>query len=59
MEVADQILYLTQSEYIDTGPTSPCTDPIMPGTWKGSDWSTNLSATGGLDQEKDNNNNYY
>ena len=27
-EVADQTFYLTQSQYTDTGPTSPSTDPI-------------------------------
>ena len=31
MEVADQTFYLTQSQYIDTGPTSPSTDPLTPG----------------------------
>ena len=53
-EVADQTFYLTQSQYTDTGPTSPSTDPITPGAWQGS------AATGvpifkslvGLDPEK-------
>ena len=36
IEVADQTFYLTQSQYTDTGPTSPSADPIMPGTWQGS-----------------------
>ena len=31
IEVADPIFHLTQSQYTDTGPTSPGTDPIMPG----------------------------
>ena len=33
IEVADQTFHLTQSQYTDTepGPTSPSTDPIMPG----------------------------
>ena len=31
IEVADQTFYLTQSQYTDTGPTSPSADPIMPG----------------------------
>ena len=31
IEVADQTFYLTQSQYTDTGPTSPSTDPITPG----------------------------
>ena len=42
IEVADQTFYLTQSHYTDTGPTSPSADPIMPGAWKGSDWSANV-----------------
>ena len=33
IEVADQTLYLTQSQYTDTRPTSPSADPIMPGAW--------------------------
>ena len=39
IEVADQTFYLTQSQYTDTGPTSPSTDPKMPGAWQGSHWS--------------------
>ena len=34
-EVADPTFYLTQSQYTDTGPTSPSADPITPGAWKG------------------------
>ena len=30
IEVADQTFYLTQSQYTDTGPTSPSTDPVTP-----------------------------
>ena len=30
VEPADQTVYLTQSQYTDTGPTSPSADPIMP-----------------------------
>ena len=30
IEVADPTLHLTQSQYTDTGHTSPSTDPIMP-----------------------------
>ena len=41
IEVADQTFYLTQSQYTDTGPTSPSADPISPGAWKGSHWSSN------------------
>ena len=33
LEVADQTLYLTQSQYTGTGPTSPGAYPIMPGAW--------------------------
>ena len=42
IEVADQTFYLTQSQYIDTGPTSPSADPITPGSWQGSHWSANF-----------------
>ena len=31
IEVADQTFHLTQSQYTDTGPTSPSADPITPG----------------------------
>ena len=43
-EVADQSFYLTQSQYTDTGPTSPSTDPIS--TRQGSHWSVNFQVTG-------------
>ena len=33
IEAADQTLYLTQSQYTDTGPTSASTDPTTPGAW--------------------------
>ena len=33
IEVADQTFYLTQSQYTDTGPTSPSADPITPLVW--------------------------
>ena len=42
IEAADQTFHLTQSQYTDTGPTSPSADPIMPGAWQGSHWSANL-----------------
>ena len=42
IEVADQTFYLTQSQYTDTGPTSPSADPITPGAWQGSHWSVNV-----------------
>ena len=45
-EVADQTFHLTQSQYTDTGPTSPSTDPITPGAWQGSHWCANVEVTG-------------
>ena len=42
IEVADQTVHLTQSQYTDTRPTSPSADPMMPGAWQGSHWSTNF-----------------
>ena len=36
IEVADQTLYLIQSQYTDTGPSA---DPTMPDAWQGSHWS--------------------
>ena len=42
IEVADPTFYLTQSQYTDTGPTSPSADPITPGGWQGSHWSANF-----------------
>ena len=41
IEVADPTFYLTHSQYTDSGPTSPSTNPIMPGSWQGSHWNTN------------------
>ena len=35
IEDADQTFYLTQSQYTDTGPTSPSADLITPGAWQG------------------------
>ena len=46
IEVADQTFHLTQSQYTDTGPTSPSTDPITPGVWQGSHRSANFKVTG-------------
>ena len=43
---ADQTFYLTQSQYTDTGPTSPSADLITPGAWQGSHWSANVRVTG-------------
>ena len=44
IEVADQTIYLTQSQYTDTGPTILSADPIMPGAWQGSPWSANFKS---------------
>ena len=41
-EVADPTFYLTQSQYTDTGATSPSADPITPGAWQGSHWNANF-----------------
>ena len=46
IQVADPTFYLTQSQYTDTGPTSPSADPITPGAWQGSHWSVNFEVTG-------------
>ena len=46
IEGADQTFYLTQSQYPDTGPTSPSADPITPGAWKDSHWSAHFELTG-------------
>ena len=46
IEAADQTFHLTQSQYTDTGPTSPSADPITPGAWQGSYWSANFEVTG-------------
>ena len=46
IEVADPTFYLIQSQYTDTGPTSPSADPITPGAWQGSHWSANFEVTG-------------
>ena len=42
IEAADQTFHLTQSQYTDTGLTSPSADPITPGAWQGSHWSANF-----------------
>ena len=42
IEAADQTFHLTQSQYTDTGPTSPSADPITPGAWQVSPWSANF-----------------
>ena len=42
VEVADQTFHLIQSQYTDTRPASPSTDPIMPGAWQGSHWKASF-----------------
>ena len=46
IEVADPAFHLTQSQHTDTGPTTPSTDPIMPGAWQGSHCSAIFEVTG-------------
>ena len=46
IEVADQTFYLIQSQYTDTGPTSPSADPITPGAWQGNHKRANFEVTG-------------
>ena len=45
-EVAYPTFHLTQSQYTDTGPTSPSTNRIPPGAWQASHWSANFEVTG-------------
>ena len=52
IEVADQTIYLTLSQYTDTGPTSPSTDPKTPGAWQDSHWSANFKSLVWLDPKK-------
>ena len=40
-----QTFHLTRSQYTDTGPTSPSTDPITPSAWQGSHWDANFEVT--------------
>ena len=45
-EAAGHTIHLTQSQYTDTGSTSPSADLITPGAWQGSPWSANVLVTG-------------
>ena len=45
-EAAGQNFNLTQSQYADTGPTSPSVDPTTSGTWQGIRRITQFLATG-------------
>ena len=40
-EVAGQTFYLSQSQHIDTRPTSPSTYPVTPGAWQVNHLNTN------------------
>ena len=46
IQVADPTFHLTQSQYTDTGPTIPSTDPITADAWQGSHGSANFEVTG-------------
>ena len=46
VQVADQTFYLIQSQYTDTGPTSPSADTITPSVWQDSHRVTNFPVTG-------------
>ena len=46
IEIADPTFYLTQSQYTDTGATSPSADLVTPDAWQGSHWSTSFQVTG-------------
>ena len=45
IQVADPTFHLIQSQYTDTGPTSPSTDPITSGAWQGNHLSANFEVT--------------
>ena len=44
-ELTYQIFYLTQSQYTDTGPSSPSADTNTRGVWQGSPWSVKFKIT--------------
>ena len=46
LDVAHQTFYLIQSQYADTGPTSPSTDSVTSDTWQGSYWSIKFYLNG-------------
>ena len=45
-EAVYQPRYLTQSQWTDSRPTSPSTDPIAPGAWHGRHHNTDFEVTG-------------
>ena len=44
IEAVDVTCYLVQSQYTDMGLISPSMDPVTPGVWQGSHWSTNFNS---------------
>ena len=46
--------HLTQSQYTDTGPTSPSTDPITTDAWQGSHWSVHFFLSQWYDSARKN-----
>ena len=46
VKLLDLTCYLALSQYIDTGPTSPSTDPMTSSPCQGSHWSANFEVTG-------------
>ena len=46
MEVVDPTFHLTQSQYTDTGLTSPNADPRTPGAWQDRHWSADFEVIG-------------
>ena len=53
--VADQTFHLTQSQYTETRPASPSTDPVTPGAWQGSHRSADFKVTGMTRSKRDSN----
>ena len=47
IEVADTFC-ITQAQYTDSGPTTPSADPVTPGAWQGSHWSTTIFEVTGM-----------
>ena len=45
-DIADQTCHPSQLRYTNTEPASPSADPITPGSWQGSHWSTTFQVTG-------------
>ena len=46
IKVAGPTFHLTQSQYTDTGPTSPSAALPMPGAWQGIHWSASYEVIG-------------